>query len=83
MKKIIVMSIGLNFLLSGVCFAGDFNFETTSEDIIKKLSKPQKGGHTRSLKSESWENVLEPHKAQAPVKTRSIKVMRKEKGKEV
>jgi len=81
MNRIILLAAGLIFLLCSVSFAGDYNFETNSEGIVGKLSGSKKGSKTRSIKKETWSDAFESDTR--PVKTRAIKVVRKDKGKEV
>ena len=74
------------FLWWNVSLAGDFNFETTSEGIIEKLSGPKKAPKTRSLKKEEgWSDAFESEKPEVKTRgiTRSIRVVRNDKGKEV
>ena len=81
MSRIILLTAGLVFFLCSVSFAGDYNFETTSEGIVGKLSGTKKGSKTRSFKKNTWTDAFGSDTR--PVKTRAIKVVRKDKGKEV
>jgi len=80
MLRIIILTAGVMFLCWNVSLAGDFNFETTSEGIIQKLTGPEKGMKTRGIGTGKWESAFEPDKV--PV-NRAIRVMRKDKGQEV
>ena len=86
MLRIIILTAGVMFLWWNVSLAGDFNFETTSEGIIEKLSGPKKAPKTRSLKKEEgWSDAFESEKPEVKTRgiTRSIRVVRNDKGKEV
>ena len=80
MLRIIILTAGVMFLWWNVSLAGDFNFETTSEGIIQKLTGPEKGMKTRGIGTGKWESAFEPDKL--PV-NRAIRVMRKDKDQEV
>ena len=80
MKKIIILTAGVMFLCWHISLAGEYNFETTSEGIIEKLTGPEKGMKTRGIGTGKWESALEPDKV--PL-NRAIRVMRKDKGQEV
>lgn len=88
MLRIIILTAGVIFLCWNVSPAGDYNFETTSEGIVEKLSGPKKTPKTRSLKKEEgWSDAFESEKPKAKTGSigvnRAIKVVRKDKGKEV
>ena len=85
------MPLRLFFLFCSASLAADenYNFETTSEGIVDKLSGEKKAQKTRSLpKEEGWSNAFESDEPEVKPKvktrglTRSIKVARKDKGKE-
>ena len=80
MIRILILATGLIFLFCTVSLAEDFNFETTSEGIIQKLTGPEKGMKTRGIGTGKWESAFEPDKL--PV-NRAIRVMRKDKDQEV
>ena len=80
MIKIIILAAGMILLCWNVSLAGDYNFETTSEGIIEKLTGAEKGMKTRGIGTGKWESAFEPDKV--PV-NRAIRVMRKDKGQEV
>jgi len=80
MKRTVLLATGLIFLFCTVSLAEDFNFETTSEGIIQKLTGPEKGMKTRGIGTGKWESAFEPDKV--PV-NRAIRVMRKDKDQEV
>jgi len=80
MKRIIILTAEVLFLCWSVSLAEDFNFETTSEGIIQKLTGPEKGMKTRGIGTGKWESAFEPDKV--PV-NRAIRVMRKERDQEV
>ena len=80
MKRTVLLATGLIFLFCTVSLAEDFNFETTSEGIIQKLTGPEKGMKTRGIGTGKWESAFEPDKL--PV-NRAIRVMRKDKDQEV
>ncbi|MBW2610452.1 MAG: OmpA family protein [Deltaproteobacteria bacterium] len=80
MKRIIILTAGVMFLCWSVSLAEDFNFETTSEGIIQKLTGAEKGMKTRGIGTDKWESAFDPDKA--PV-NRAIRVMRKDKDQEV
>ena len=80
MTRIILLTAGVMLLCWNVSLAGDYNFETTSEGIVEKLTGPEKGMKTRGIGTGKWESAFEPDKV--PV-NRAIRVMRKEKGQEV
>jgi len=80
MLRIIILTAGVIFLYWNVSPAGEYNFETTSEGIIQKLTGPEKEMKTRGIGTGKWENAFEPDKV--PV-NRAIRVMRKDKGQEV
>ena len=80
MTRIIILTAGMMLLCWNVSLAGDYNFETTSEGIIQKLTGPEKGMKTRGIGTGKWESAFKPDKA--PV-NRAIRVMRKDKGQEV
>ncbi|MBC8175788.1 MAG: OmpA family protein [Deltaproteobacteria bacterium] len=80
MLRIIILTAGVIFLCWNVSPAGEYNFETTSEGIIQKLTGPEKEMKTRGIGTGKWENAFEPDKV--PV-NRAIRVMRKDKGQEV
>ncbi len=80
----------------GVCEAGDFNFETTSEGIVDKLTADEAAPEAESGETGEWEDVMgsdaPPTRTRGVktrgrktrgVETRTIKVVRKEKGEEV
>ena len=81
MNRIIFLAAGLIFLICSFSFAEDYNFETTSEGIVGKLSGSKKGSKTRSIKKEIWTDAFGSDAR--PVKTRSIKIVRKDRDKEV
>ncbi len=86
MRKAILLSAGLLLCLCTVSWAEDFNFETTSEAIVEKLSGPKQAPRTRSLKTEEgWSDAFGPKTPTetSPKATRSIQVVRKDKGQEV
>ena len=80
MTRIILLTAGVMLLCWNVSPAGDYNFETTSEGIVQKLTGPEKGMKTRGIGTGKWESAFEPDKA--PV-NRAIRVMRKDKDQEV
>ncbi|MBC8434443.1 MAG: OmpA family protein [Desulfobacterales bacterium] len=80
MTRIILLTAGVMLLCWNVSLAGDYNFETTSEGIVQKLTGPEKGMKTRGIGTGKWESAFEPDKA--PV-NRAIRVMRKDKDQEV
>jgi len=80
MKKIIILTVGVIFLCWNVSLAGDYNFETTSEGIVQKLTHPEKGMKTRGIGTDKWKSAFESDKV--PV-NRAIRVMRKDKDQEV
>ena len=88
MTRIMILAAAVIFLCWNVSMAGDYNFETTSEGIVEKLSGPKKAPKTRSLKKEEgWSDAFESEKPVAKTRgigaNRAIKVVRKDKGKEV
>lgn len=90
MKRIILLATGMVFIFCGFSFAEekDFNFETTSEGIVEKLSGPEKAPKTRSLKKEKgWSDAFGSDTPKAKTRSiganRAIKVVRKDKGAEV
>ena len=77
-------------MFGGFSFAEDedFNFETTYKGIVEKLSGPKKTPKTRSLKKEEgWSDAFGPETSKTKTRgigvKRAIKVVRKDKGKEV
>ena len=88
MIKIIILAAGMILLCWNVSLAGDYNFETTSEGIVEKLSGLKKAPKTRSLKKEEgWSDAFESEKPTTKTRgisaNRAIKVVRKDQGKEV
>ena len=80
MLRFTVLLTSVFFLLGGICCAADYGFETTSEGITKGLLTPNEdrdGG--------SWDNVGRQSLStpDSPVKTRSIKVLKKKEGADV
>ncbi|MBW2204377.1 MAG: OmpA family protein [Deltaproteobacteria bacterium] len=80
MTRIILLTAGVMLLCWNVSLAGDYNFETTSEGIVQKLTGPEKGMKTRGIGTGKWESAFEPDKV--PV-NRAIRVMRKDREQEV
>ena len=80
MKRMIILTAGVMFLCWILSLAEDFNFETTSEGIVQKLTGPEKGMKTRGIGSDKWESAVDPDKV--PV-NRAIRVMRKDRDQEV
>ncbi|MBW2708109.1 MAG: OmpA family protein [Deltaproteobacteria bacterium] len=80
--KLILPVTAIFLLLTGICIAAEDSFETTSGGITESLLSPDKGD---SSGLQSVEGVWQPLNMRgAPVKkTRSIKVLKKEKGVEV
>ncbi len=80
MFRFSVLLTSVFFFLGGICYASDYGFETTSEGITKGLLTPKEdrdGG--------SWDNAGQSLGTpdSPPVKTRSIKVLKKKEGVEV
>lgn len=73
MYRFIIVSLSVLFLFTGVCRAGNYGFETTSDGIAESLLSP--GKKSESSKQESWESVTPP---ESQPKTRSIKVLKKD-----
>jgi len=78
MNRFILLSTGCLFLFAGICFAGDYGFETTSEGISKGLLGLEKD---RSSEKAGWDSLAD--KPRPSEKTKEIKVLKKEKGGEV
>jgi len=81
MNRIIVLAAGILFFLCSVSFAEDYNFESTAEGIVEQLTGEKEGAKTRSIKKETWSDAFSSNTE--PVKTRKIKIVQKDKGKEV
>lgn len=81
MKPILLVTAIL-LLLTGICVAADDGFESTSGGITESLLSPDKGESSGPQKTEGgWQPL---NTRGAPIKkTRSIKVLKKEKGVEV
>ncbi len=77
MYRSVILSLSVLFLFTGICNAGNYGFETTSDGIADSLLSP--GKNSKSSKPESWESVAPP---ESQPKTRSIKVLRKDEGGE-
>ncbi len=78
MNRFILLSAGCLLLFAGICSAGDYGFETTSEGISKGLL----GIETNpSSDKAGWESLTD--KPKPPEKTKDVKVLKREKGMEV
>ena len=83
MIRIILLTVGVTagmIFFCGSAQAGDFNFETTSEGMVQKLTGPHGATKTRGIKDGKWEDVLETDKLQP---SRAIRVIRKDEDREV
>ena len=78
MKRLIVLFAGLFLLFTGICNAGNYGFETTSEGITESLLG---SGEDHSSEKAGWESLAD--KPKPPEKSREVKVLKKEKGVEV
>ena len=78
MNRFILPLTGCLFLFVSICSAGNYGFETTSEGITKSLMGPQED---RPSDAGGWKSLTDEPKP--PVKTRGIKILKKEKGVEV
>jgi len=81
MNRLILLLTGFFLFLAGICIAGDYGFETTSEGITKSLLAPEAERDGRSSEKRGWQS-LSTHDS-PPVKTRSIKVLKKKEGVDV
>ena len=77
MFRVVILLLSVFFLFTGICGAGNYGFETTSDGIAESLLSPGKGSKT--TKPEGWESVTPP---ESQPKTRSIKVLKKDEGGE-
>ena len=80
--KPILLSTAIFLFLTGICVAADDGFESTSGGITESLLSPDKGEPLDSKAGEGEWQPLNSSEA-AKEKTRSIKVLKKEKGVEV
>lgn len=87
MGKSILLTVGIFLFFSGSCLGAGDGFESTSSGITESLLSPEKAEPSGSRSGEGgWEPI---NKGAAPagktqaIKTRSIKVLKKEKGVEV
>ena len=87
MHKSILLMVGIFFFFSGICLGMEDGFESTSGAITESLLKPNKSQPVGTRTREGgWEPI---HVGKTPVaetegiKTRSIKVLKKEKGVEI
>ena len=74
MYRFVIMLPTVFFLLTGICSAGNYGFETTSDGIAESLLSP---GKKSESKQQGWESVSPP---ESQPKTRSIKVLKKDEG---
>ncbi len=72
MYKCIILLLSAFFLFTGVCNAGNYGFETTSDGIAESLLAP--GKTSQPAKEKGWESVAPPA---SETRTRSIKVLKK------
>ena len=77
MSRFVILLLSFLFLFIGICNAGNYGFETTSDGIAESLLSPGKGSKTG--KPGGWESVAPP---ESQPKTRSIKVLKKDEGGE-
>jgi OmpA-OmpF porin, OOP family len=87
MVKPILLTVAIFLFLTGSCLGAEDGFESTSGGIMESLLTPDKGKSTDSKVGEGeWQPLNSgkaPKKKTQPIKTRSIKVLKKEKGVEV
>jgi len=74
MFRFFVLLTSVFFLFGGICAAGDYGFETTSEGITRGLLTPKEdqGG---------WQSLAAPDSSHG--KTRSVKVLKRREGADV
>jgi outer membrane protein OmpA-like peptidoglycan-associated protein len=83
MIRIILLTVGVTAGMILFCWsaqAEDFNFETTSEGIVQKLTGAHGGAKTRGIRGGKWEDAFETD-GLSP--SRAIKVIRKDEDREV
>ena len=74
MKKLFTLVVALLLSVTGYCFGQDYNFETTAEEMVEKLSNPGAPAKSGYMRTRSLPGV-----EQEPIRTRTIKVVAKEK----
>ena len=74
MIRIIILTAGVIFFCWSAQ-AEDFNFETTSDGIIRKLTGADKGMKIRGIRGGKWKDAFETDK---PNVSRAIRVIHKE-----
>jgi outer membrane protein OmpA-like peptidoglycan-associated protein len=86
MVKAILLTAAIILFFTGNCVGAEDGFESTSGGITESLLSPEKGAPSDSRSGESGWEPINAGKAPAPktrsIKTRSIKVLKKEKGVE-
>ena len=87
MVKPILLTVAIFLFFTGSCLGAEDGFESTSGGIMESLLTPDKGKSTDSKVGEGeWQPLNSgkaPKEKTKAIKTRSIKVLKKEKGVEV
>jgi outer membrane protein OmpA-like peptidoglycan-associated protein len=86
MRKSIFLIVGICLMFPVVCLCSEDGFESTSGGITESLLSPDQGEPDDSRSRGGWEPInagRTPAAKTQAIKTRSIKVMKKEKGVEV
>lgn len=87
MRKAILLMVGIFFVFTGICLGAEDGFESTSGGITESLLSPDKAQDSGSRTEQGgWEPInagKAPAEKTEAIKTRSIKVLKKEKGVEV
>ena len=79
-KFVFIMTVIIFFVCAGICTGSEEGFQSTSGGITESLLKSDGPSGEKGSGGQSWEPLNKPA---TPVKTRSIKVLKKEKGIEV
>lgn len=81
MKRIVILTAVIVFVSWSVSLAGEYNFETTSEAIVQKLTGQGTGMKSRGTTGTgAWKSVLGPDQISV---IRGIRVMRKDRNQDV